>query len=695
MLADPQFTGDAIVRNGKALVVFLFLILSAAASGSNPAVTVGTRDVRLEFNDALHSRVLTAFDGKPAAFTEWGPSEFVTVGGAELKDFPLKKQDAGDVRDALGKGRRQILTGETASLRKEVRITSYDDYPATIVVEVRYTNIGRNPLKIDRWTNNHYTLTAREESAAPFWSFQSGSYENRPAWVLPLKEGFKQDNFQGMNGTDYGGGTPVADIWRRDGGVAVGHLELVPKLVSLPVAMPGTSTAELSVAYACDRTLAPGESLDTFKTFVTVHKGDYFAALREYRRMMIGQGVKFTEAPPDAFEPIWCAWGYRRTFQPPQIYGALPIVKKLGFRWVTLDDGWQTAEGDWFLEPKKFPRGDQDMKAMVDRIHADGFKAQLWWAPMSVDPGTQKIEKHADWLLLDRDGSRHKISYWDAFYLCPSVPEVRADAAALVTKAIKEWGYDGFKLDGQYMNAAPPCYNPAHNHKDPNESVEAVPLFFKTIFDAARAAKSDVVVEFCPCGTSFSFFTLPYTNMTVASDPHRSWQVRTKGKSLKALTGDGIAYFGDHVELSDDGRDFASTVGVGGVVGTEFTWPVGSGPVNRRTGKNTSDLTPEREEHWAKWLRIYREKMLSKGEYLGSLYDIGFDRPEAHAIRKDGKMHYSYFAPEFQGKVELRGLEPRKYQIVDYETGKEYGTVQGPTATVEASFKHHLMLEAR
>ena len=688
-------TGDTIVRNRYLLAASLFFVFSVAAPGSDPAVTVGTRDVRLEFNDVLHSRVLTAFDGKPVVFTEWSPSEFVTIGGAEVKDFPLKKQGTLDVSDTLGKGRCQILTAETDSLRKEVRATYYDNYPATIVVEVRYTNVGRTPLKIDRWTSNHYTLAAREQSAEPFWSFQSGSYENRPAWVLPLKAGFKQDNFQGMNATDYGGGTPVADIWRRDGGVAVGHLELVPKLVSLPVAVPSASAAELSVTYACDRALAPGESLDTFRTFVTVHKGDYFAALREYRRMMVGQGVKFSKAPPDAFEPIWCAWGYRRTFQPPQIYGALPIVKKLGFGWVTLDDGWQTAEGDWFLEPKKFPRGDQDMKAMVDRIHADGFKAQLWWAPMSVDPGTQKIEKHADWLLLDSDGSRHKISYWDAFYLCPAVPEVRADAAAFVAKAIKDWGYDGFKLDGQYMNAAPPCYNPAHHHKDPLESVEAVPLFFKTIFDEARAARPDVVVEFCPCGTSFSFFTLPYANMTVASDPRRSWQIRTKGKSLKALTGDEVAYFGDHVELSDDGRDFASTVGIGGVVGTEFTWPVGSGPVNRRTGKNTSDLTPEREEHWAKWLGIYKDKMLSKGEYLGALYDIGFDRPETHAIRKDGKMYYSYFAPEFMGKVELRGLAPRDYQVADYETGRNYGTVKGPTATLEVSFKHHLMIEAR
>ncbi len=683
------------MRNRDILAAFLVVVFSAVAFSSNSAVTVGTRGVRLEFDGALHSRVLAAFDGSPAAFTEWSASEYVAVGGVELKDFVLKKQDAGDVRDGLGKGRRQVLTGEAASLRKEVRATAYDDYPAAIVVEVRYTNIGHAPMKIERWTNNHYSVAARGQFTEPFWSFQSGSYENRPSWVLPLKEGFKQDNFQGMNATDYGGGTPVADVWRRDGGIAVGHLELVPKLVSLPVAMPSASSAELSVTYACDKTLAPGESLDTFRTFVAVHKGDYFAALREYRSMMVGQGVSFSKAPPDAFEPIWCAWGYRRTFQPPQIYGALPIVKKLGFRWVTLDDGWQTAEGDWFPEPKKFPQGDQDMKAMVDRIHADGFKAQLWWAPMSVDPGTQKIEKHPDWLLLDRDGSKHKITYWDAFYLCPAVPEVRADAAALVTKAIKEWGYDGLKLDGQYMNAAPPCFNPAHHHKDPSESAEAVPLFFKAIFDAARAAKADAVVEFCPCGTSFSFFTLPYANMTVASDPHRSWQVRTKGKSLKALTGDGIAYFGDHVELSDDGRDFASTVGIGGVVGTEFTWPVGSGPLNRRTGKNTSDLTPEREEHWAKWLGIYKDKMLSKGEYLGALYDIGFDRPEAHAIRKDGRMYYGYFAADFQGKVELRGMEPRQYQVVDYENGKDYGRVQGPTAELDVSFKHHLLLEAR
>ena len=41
--------------------------------------------------------------------------------------------------------------------------------------------------------------------------------------------------------------------------------------------------------------------------------------------------------------------------------------------------------------------------------------------------------------------------------------------------------------------------------------------------------------------------------------------------------------------------------------------------------------------------------MLSRGEYLGDLYDIGFDRPESHAIRKDGQMYYAFYARHWNG----------------------------------------------
>jgi len=154
------------------------------------------------------------------------------------------------------------------------------------------------------------------------------------------------------------------------------------------------------------------------------------------------------------------------------------------------------------------------------------------------------------------------------------------------------------------------------------------------------------------------------------------------------MHGDGVAYFGDHVELSDGRQDFASTVGIGGVVGTQFTWPEGSGR------RNNYDLTPDKENVWRKWVSLYKEKMLSQGQYRGDLYDIGFDRPEAHAIAKGGSMYYAFYAADFQGKVELRGLESRSYKIVDYENGKDLGTVKGPIATMDVKFAKHLLVEA-
>lgn len=372
-----------------------------------------------------------------------------------------------------------------------------------------------------------------------------------------------------------------------------------------------------------------------------------------------------------------------------QVEGALPVVKKLGFTWVAVDDGWQSLDGDWLLVKTKFPNGDADMKALVDKIHAQGFKAQIWWAPLAAKPDSDLVKTHPEQLLLNADGSQQKISYWNDWYLCPAEAAVLEHHRRLVVKMIRDWGFDGLKLDGQHMNSVPPCYNPAHRHARPEDAVEGLPRFFQMIYDTARSIKPDALVEWCPCGTAFNFYTLPNLNMSVASDPHGSWQVRTKGKTLKALHGDTTAYFGDHVELSDGRDDFASTVGIGGVPGTQFTWPAGSAQ------RPQLDLTPEHETLWAKWIGIYKEKMLSRGEYRGELYDIGFDRPEAHAIRKGASMYYAFYAPDWDGKVELRGLASRPYQVTDYENGRDLGTVRGPVAELEVRFAKHLLLEVK
>jgi alpha-galactosidase len=676
-------------------------VLSASAAevpSGNPQIQ--SANLRIEFDRNLRSRVVARFDDRDTTMGPFTVSESVTGVDKRWADFPLTSQKSERVNDAFGAGQRLILTGKSGTLTKAVTVTMYDDFPTMAFFDVQYTNTGTSKLAIKGWTNNSYSLDVQglrphgagegtSRNAPPFWSYQSGSYENRPNWVLPLHANFKQENFLGMNASDYGGGTPIVDVWRRDVGVAVGHVETRPKLVSLPVSMPDSGHATIAVKSRRVMSLAPGESFHTFRTFVSVHQGDYFRTLTEYRRFMMKQGFQMATAPDDAFGAIWCAWGYGRTVQPKQVYDTLPTVKRLGFTWVTLDDGWQNNVGDWALDPKKFPNGDADMKALVDRIHQEGFRAQLWWSPLSAVPNSELLKDHPDYVLENRDGSKRKVSWWNSYYLCPADHDVVEYHKALVRKILVDWGFDGLKLDGQHMNAAPACYNPAHHHARPEESIEAMPDFFREIYDTAQAVKPGALVEFCPCGTAYSFFTMPHFNMSVASDPESSFQVRSKAKTLKALMGDSIPYFGDHVELSDGADDFASTVGVGGVLGTQFVIP---SLVKKRS---KFDLTAAQEKKFEKWMRIYRDKMLSRGQYLGQLYDIGFDLPETHVIRKDQTLYYAFFAKHWKGPVELRGLKDGKYTVVDYVDGTSLGTVSGRNARVAVTFDKHLLLEVR
>lgn len=650
---------------------------------------IESSSLRIEFDGNMRSRVIARFNGNDLPIGAFSASETVKGTARSWYNFSLTSQTRERISDRYGAGEKLDLTGVSGGLKKRVSVVIYDEFPNLAVFDVSYANIGKSPLNILEWSNNRYTIDASQSSSQiPFWSFQSGSYERRPNWLVPLHAGISQQNYLGMNASDYGGGTPIVDVWRKDVGLAVGHVESHPLLISLPVSMPTARQALVSVQYLHHRSVQPGETLNTFRTFVAVHKGDYFETLLTYRRFMAKQGFQMAKAPDDGHGAIWCAWGYGRHFKPQQVYDTLPTVKSMGFKWVTLDDGWQNDYGDWQLDPQKFPHGDADMRAMVDRIHKEGFKAQLWWSPLNAAPDSKFLQNEPELALENRDGSRRKISWWNSYYLCPANSRVVEYHKALVHKILVDWGFDGLKLDGQHMNAVPACYNPAHHHKRPEDSVEALPDFFREIYDAAQKAKPGSLVEFCPCGTAYSFFTMPHFNMSVASDPESSFQVRSKGKTIKGLMGDDVPYFGDHVELSDNHNDFASTVGIGGVVGTQFVLP----SLVEKHGR--FDLTPDREKLFKKWLDIYQEKGLSHGQYLGTLYDIGFDLPEAHVIRKDKKMYYAFFAGKWNGDIELRGLDDRPYHIVDYVDGKDFGVVRGPVAHLSAEFSKHLLLEA-
>jgi alpha-galactosidase len=122
--------------------------------------------------------------------------------------------------------------------------------------------------------------------------------------------------------------------------------------------------------------------------------------------------------------------------------------------------------------------------------------------------------------------------------------------------------------------------------------------------------------------------------------------------------------YGDHVELTrvvgldsnekDLGRDFESTAGTGGVVGTKFIWPAEHSPFK------DAILTSDKDTIWKKWIAIYNQKMLPNGTFR-NLYVYGYDSPEGYAIEKDGRMYHAFFDETPTGRterLELRGLVP-------------------------------------
>jgi alpha-galactosidase len=668
-------------------LIFSFVVLLTLLSCSNEVIENGR--LFIEINDKLETVVNNQECSTPLT-TSFRNTEYLLASDGPIDGFMMENSGQEAIEEAGMKGTRYFFEGSNNDgIKKTLNITVWEAYPDLATYKVKYTNEGEQVFDLQAWVNHDYEIKAGNEPG--FWSFQGSSSSERADWIRPVNDYVNNENYMGMNNSDYGGGIPVLDLWRRDGGVAIGHVEPVARLISFPIHKNRYEEQVQMAAkfnYQWPQTFNPGDELETFETFVSVHDGDCFATLRNFSNLMQDRGMEFPESEPSAFESMWCAWGYERNFTIDEVIGTLPKVKELGIKWATLDDGFQVTEGDWYTNDERFPNGDADMLRITKAIHDYGLKAQIWWAPLAVSPDSRLLKEHPNILLKTDEWAPQYITWWDAWYMAPTDSAALAHTKEVVEMFIDRWDFDGIKLDGQHLNAVEPDHGQRAGLEYPEQAVEKLPDFFHLIYETAREIKPHALLQHCPCGTCMSFYNMPTTNQVVSSDPLNSKQIRQKGKVYKAIMPQ-TAYFGDHVELSDNGDDFASSFGIGAVLGTKFTWPK-----DNPTVSPGYLLTPEKEKVWRKWFSLYDEKMLSREEYLGGLYDIGFDVPETHVIRKGETLYYAFYQDEWNGALEFRGLDPAKsYMVVDYVNDAKLGTISGDNPVLDASFKQYLLVQ--
>jgi alpha-galactosidase len=100
-----------------------------------------------------------------------------------------------------------------------------------------------------------------------------------------------------------------------------------------------------------------------------------------------------------------------------------------------------------------------------------------------------------------------------------------------------------------------------------------------------------------------------------------------------------------------------------------------------------------RFDYYQKWLRISESEKLSEGEYL-NLYDVGYDRPETHVIRKGHTYYYSFFSGgRFHGIVGLRGLPKGRYRATDLVTGNDVPFVHPDSPFLSLNFDRSAIIK--
>jgi alpha-galactosidase len=616
----------------------------------------------------------------------------VRIAGKDFSKLTLLNGGIADTKTStlFGEARRVRAVAEDPShtLNVNLVLDFPARYPDVVVITSEVKNLTPQTLAIEEINQASLALspglTPKAADEVLFWSLQGGGYKWGGDYILPVRVGFTQDNYTGPKGQGNGGGFPIVDLWRPEMGVAVALLEPKPPLAWVPVNVTAQGQVQVRAMTRPSARIASGETYTAPPVMVAVHEGDFYDPVVRYRQLMGDVGVAtVNHFEPGDYAAAWCTWGYQRTFTVQDILQKIPRMKAMGMKELILDDGWFTRFGDWEPTPKKFPHGEPDMKALIDKVHAQGLTFRLWWSPGSADPGSTIDKQHPDWFILDNQGRREKAS-WNAYYLCPAYLPVKDFTRALVERFVKRWRADSFKLDGTDLNHAPLCYNPAHHHARPEESFNQWPGLFRLIRETAMAIRPDFRIELCPCGITPSYQLGTAFEQPVTSDPSDT-QVTQRVKFLKA-------WFGPRAPVLEE---YVGLFGQKEPNGTPYSFRAELYPRAIGTGAVVSTFSPVLNKSHAEWTAIYNQRRLAEGEYL-NLYDLAWDNPEGHVIRKGQSLYYAFFTrlpgAEFSGKITLRGLSPARFRVVDYVRDHDFGEVTGPEANISVSFRDSLLL---
>jgi len=214
-----------------------------------------------------------------------------------------------------------------------------------------------------------------------------------------------------------------------------------------------------------DARLDPGKTIQTDWACIQFVDIDSPAPLAPYLIASAQENQVSQKINESAVPTGWCSWYmFYQDISKDKIIRNTAALRKmkeeLPLELIQIDDGFQTAIGDWLTVKDTFPDG---MKSLATEIRQNEFTPGLWLAPFIVDPRSQLAKEHSDWLLRGKFNRPVNAGFtsWGVFATALDItkPAAMHYVQEVIHTAVKKWGYPYLKLDFLYAASLPGHYN--------------------------------------------------------------------------------------------------------------------------------------------------------------------------------------------------------------------------------------------
>ena len=258
----------------------------------------------------------------------------------------------------------------------------------------------------------------------------------------------------------------AGEFWGEGWGVLVGEQAAI-------VAGFVSTAQQFSQVYACTRPgatalmlttqldgirLDPGETCDSewgYLQFIPLPssepQADFLEAVQRQMHALV------PASPPP---PMWTHWyQFYHDISEQRFLETLDFLSQkrdvLPLQFAELDDGYQSAWGDWLTTNAKFPHG---LEWLAGQVRQRGFMPGLWLAPFAAESKSDFAHAHPDWLVKDRRGKPTSAGFvynMSIHALDLTHPAVLDHLRELASTLTQQWGFGMLKIDFLITAALP------------------------------------------------------------------------------------------------------------------------------------------------------------------------------------------------------------------------------------------------